>query len=68
MFNPKVSHSHLPNNIIPMRSNSSQPAFIAGGNQTAYYLGFKGNNITSEIPCASTYSTFEKIIKAQRKK
>ena len=68
MFNPKVSHSHLPNNIIPMRSNSSQPAFIAGGNQTAYYLGLRGNNITSEMPKSESYSSYEKIIKKQHKK
>lgn len=69
MFNPKVSHSALSNNIVQMKSGASQAPFIAGGNQTAYYLGLRGNNITSERPCGcSHYSTFEKIIKKQHKK
>lgn len=69
MYNPKVSNPNLPNNITQMRSGDLQPRFIAGGNQTAYYLGLKGNNITSPIPCSGgCYSTYEKIIKKHLKK
>lgn len=68
MFNPKVLHPHLNNNIPQMRSGEYQPRFIAGGNQTAYYLGLRGNNITSEMPKTDTYSTYEKIIKKHTKK
>ena len=68
MFNPKATNPHLSNNIPQMRSGEFQPRFIAGGNQTAYYLGLKGNNVTNEIPRTDTYSTFEKIIKKQIKK
>tara|TARA_R110000772_G_scaffold206307_1_gene316933 strand:- start:3371 stop:3574 length:204 start_codon:yes stop_codon:yes gene_type:complete len=67
MYNPKVLNSNLPNNITQMRSGGVQPPFIAGGNQTAFYLGFKGNNITSEIPRTESYSTFEKIINKHKK-
>lgn len=68
MFNPKVLNPNLTNNIPQMRSGEFQPRFIAGGNQTAYYLGLKGNNITAEIPKTDTYSTYEKIIKKHTKK
>lgn len=68
MFNPKVLHSHLSNNIPQMKSGEFQPRFIAGGNQTAYYLGLRGNNITAEMPHTDTYSTYEKIIKKHTKK
>lgn len=68
MFNPKVLHPHLTNNIPQMKSGEFQPRFIAGGNQTAYYLGLRGNNITNEIPQTDTYSTYEKIIKKHTKK
>ena len=68
MYNPKVSNPHLPNNITQMRSGDFQPRFIAGGNQTAYYLGLRGNNITSPIPQTDCYSTYEKIIKKHTKK
>lgn len=68
MFNPKALNPHLSNNIVQMRSGEFQPRFIAGGNQTAYYLGLRGNNITAEIPRTDTYSTYEKIIKKHTKK
>jgi hypothetical protein len=68
MFNPKVSQPYMSNNIPQMRSGEFQPRFISGGNQTAYYLGLKGNNITAQIPKTDTYSTYEKIIKEHRKK
>jgi hypothetical protein len=65
----KVSHPHISNNIPPMRSNGFQPPFIAGGNQVAYYLGIKGNNITEPEPCGEgCYSTYKKVIKKHRKK
>lgn len=51
-----------------MKSGEFQPRFIAGGNQTAYYLGLRGNNITAEMPHTDTYSTYEKIIKKHTKK
>jgi hypothetical protein len=68
MFNPKVLHPNLTNSIPQMTSGEFQPRFIAGGNQTAYYLGLKGNNTTAEIPQTDTYSTYEKIIKKHTKK
>jgi hypothetical protein len=68
MFNPKVLHTNLSNNIVQMRSGELQPRFIAGGNQTAYYLGLKGNNMTAEMPDTTHYSTYEKIIKKHTKK
>jgi hypothetical protein len=53
-----------------MRSGEAQAPFIAGGNQTAYYLGLRGNNITAPDCCfpKEGYSTFEKIIKIHSKK
>jgi len=68
MYNPKVSNPNLSNNITQMRSGDLQPRFIAGGNQTAYYLGLRGNNITATMPKTDTYSTYEKIIKKHTKK
>ena len=68
MFNPKVSHPHLSNNIPQMKSGELQPRFIAGGNQTAYYLGLKGNSRTAELPVTTHYSTYEKIVKNYHKK
>jgi hypothetical protein len=44
-FNPKVNLPNLSGNIPQLRN--TQPPFIAGGNQVAYYLGLRGNNITS---------------------
>jgi len=67
-FNPKVSYPNLSNNITQMRSGDFQPRFIAGGNQTAYYLGLRGNNITSPMPHTDTYSTYERIIKKHTRK
>lgn len=68
MFNPKALNPHLSNNIPQMRSGEFQPRFIAGGNQTAYYLGLRGNNITAEVPKVAEYSTYERIIKKHTKK
>ena len=67
MFNPKALNPNLSNNIPQMRSGELQPRFIAGGNQTAYYLGLRGNNMTAEIPCDNCYSSYERIIKKQSK-
>jgi len=67
MFNPKVSFPHMSNNITQMKSGKAQAPFIAGGNQVAYYLGFRGNNVTSELVQPECYSTYERIIKKQRK-
>jgi hypothetical protein len=53
-FNPKVNLPNLSGNIPQL--NNIQPPFIAGGNQVAYYLGLKGNNITSPtIPNPLSY-------------
>ena len=68
MFNPKVLNANMSNNITQMKSGEYQPRFIAGGNQVAYYLGLRGNNITSDIPKTDTYSSYEKIIKKHSKK
>ena len=68
MYNPKVTHPNMSNNIPQMRSGEFQPPFIAGGNQTAYYLGLKGNNVTSISPATTHYSTYEKIIKTHTRK
>ncbi len=67
MFNPKTLNPHLSNNIPQMRSGEFQPRFIAGGNQVAYYLGLRGNNMTAEVPCSSCYSTYERIFKKESK-
>jgi hypothetical protein len=58
----------MSNNITQTRSGELQPRFIAGGNQVGYYLSIKGNNVTADIPSTTHYSTYEKIIKAHRKK
>ena len=69
MFNPKVLNAHMSNNIPQMKSGEYQPRFIAGGNQTAYYLGLRGNNITAINPSnEGCYSSYEKIIKKHTKK
>ena len=69
MFNPKILNPNLSNNIHQMKSGEYQPRFIAGGNQTAYYLGLRGNNITAINPCSGgCYSSYEKIIKKHTKK
>jgi hypothetical protein len=68
MFHAKVLNPNLPHNIPQMRSGEFQPRFIAGGNQTAYYLGLRGNNITSPMPQTNTYSTYERIIKEHTRK
>jgi hypothetical protein len=61
----KVNHPTMSNNIIQMRSQ--QPAFRAGGNQSAFFLGLEGNNITSVneyVPRRSFYlDTLEKLKK-----
>lgn len=69
MFHAKVLNGNLPNNVPQMRSGEFQPRFIAGGNQTAYYLGLRGNNITSCMPnSVGCYSTYESIIKKHTRK
>ena len=67
MFNPKVLNPDMSNNITPMISGGFQPPFIAGGNQTAYYLGIKGNSDTTPMPEREQYSTYEKIMKEHKK-
>jgi len=57
----------MSNNITPMISGGFQPPFIAGGNQTAYYLGIKGNSDTTPMPQTDNYSTYEKIMKEHKK-
>ena len=52
----KVGVPNLSNNIVQMRSGGFQPPFIAGGNQVGYYLGIKGNNITSNVPHTSQHT------------
>jgi hypothetical protein len=53
-FNPRVNLQNLSGNIPQLRN--TQPPFIAGGNQDAYYLGLKGNNMTSTtIPNPISY-------------
>jgi hypothetical protein len=64
----KVGNPTAPNNITQMKSGEYQPRFIAGGNQVAYYLGLRGNNITSPMPTAQHYSTYESIIKGKGRK
>lgn len=44
-YSYKVAHPTMSNNIVQMASQ--QPAFRAGGNQSAFFLGLEGNNITS---------------------
>jgi len=68
MFNPKVLNANAPNSVTPMRSGEFQPRFISGGNQVAYYLGIRGNNVTADIPSTTHYSTYEKIITKHSKK
>lgn len=63
----KVSHPNTSNNIPPMKSGGFQAPFIAGGNQTAYYLGIKGNNNTEPQACSQgCYSTYKKVIKKHK--
>ena len=53
-FNPRVNLPNLNGNIPQLRN--TQPPFIAGGNQVAYYLGLRGNNMTSTtIPNPLSY-------------
>ena len=62
-YSYKVNHPEMSNNIVQMKSQ--QPAFRAGGNQAAFYLGLEGNNITSVnvyVPKRSFYlDTLDKI-------
>ena len=62
-YSYKVNHPEMSNNIVQMASQ--QPAFRAGGNQAAFYLGLEGNNITSTntyMPRRSFYlDTLDKI-------
>ena len=57
----KVGHPNLSNNIVQMRSGGFQPPFIAGGNQVGYYLGIKGNNITSKTKSSSSMSPTQMV-------
>ena len=69
MYHFKVVHPNLSNNISQMRSNDLQPPFIAGGNQVAYNLGLRGNNITSTNqmpPHATEYSATQRILASRR--
>jgi len=69
MYHYKVVNPDAPNNIVQMRSGEKQVPFIAGGNQVAYYLGVRGNNITSTntIPThASEWSATERILRGRR--
>ena len=65
MFNPKVLNADMPNNIIQMKSGGFQAPFIAGGNQTAFYLGMKGNS--GSTPQQPYISAYEKIVEAHKK-
>jgi hypothetical protein len=65
MFNPKVLNPDMTNNIIQMRSGGFQPPFIAGGNQTAFYLGMKGNSDTT--PQQPYVSAYEMIVESHKK-
>ena len=65
----KVGHQYASNNIPQMKSNSLQAPFIAGGNQTAYYLGLSSNAQTEGQPCTEgCYSQYEKTIKKHMRK
>jgi hypothetical protein len=64
----KVEHPNIYNDIPQMRSGGFQPPFIAGGNQTAYYLGMRGNNNTEPEPVKEeVYSAYIKVIKKHAK-
>jgi hypothetical protein len=68
-YNPKVSNPTMSNDIPQMRSGDFQPPFYAGGNQTPYYLGLKGNSATSSaMPTGVYYSATEQLIKERRRK
>ena len=56
----------MSNNITQMVSGGFQPPFIAGGNQTAYYLGIKGNSDTTPMP-RGEYSTYDQIMREHKK-
>ena len=62
----KVNHPNTLNSIVQMRSQ--QPPFIAGGNQTAYYLGLKSNAVTTIDKTPEIYSHTERMIKEHKKK
>ncbi len=69
MFFYKVLNENAPTNIVQTKSAEYQAPFIAGGNQTAYYLGLRGNNITSSNspPAhASEWSATERILRGRR--
>ena len=68
-FHWKVNHAHAPNDIPQMRSAALQAPFIAGGNQTAYYLGLKGNTDTQPSVCSGgCYSTYKKVVHSHKRK
>jgi hypothetical protein len=69
MFHYKVLNPSAPNSISQMKSGEYQPPFIAGGNQVAYNLGLRGNNITSTntLPShASEWSATERMLRSRR--
>ena len=48
LFHWKVGHPTAPNNIVQMASFGQQAPFCAGGNQSAYYLGKRGNSMMTQ--------------------
>ena len=69
MFHYKVLNANAPTNIVQTKSGEYQKPFIAGGNQVAYNLGLRGNNITSTNvmpPHASEWSTTQRILASRR--
>ena len=68
LYHWKVGQPNVSNNIVQMRSGGFQPPFIAGGNQTAYYLGLKSNAETSLVPHEPIYSATERLIKEHARK
>ena len=65
-FHWKISNPNVTNNIPQMKSAGFQAPFIAGGNQTAYYLGGRANNNTQPEPARREYSAY-KIIQEFRR-
>jgi hypothetical protein len=57
----KVEHPNVSNDIPQMRSESKQPYFCAGGNQTCYYLGKKSNAMTADPSPPQVLSRSERL-------
>ncbi len=69
MFHYKVLNADAPTNIVQTKSGEYQAPFIAGGNQVAYNLGLRGNNITStnSLPThAREWSATQRILYGSR--